>query len=224
MPTGFTSATFVVGKIPGHAGSDDGGFFHPPPPTPLPSGTRKGEAFESGGVGKLTDEEVGGFGGSAIGLTVGKQEGVVGVDGVGDEGRVVLTALNFADDGGEPGEDNAVSVLLVSVVEAGDIHQSGFVFEVKEHNAFAGGGGRHPEADRVANDEGFGTVRELAGRGGGDSAFGLNAGPFVGKEMLVDIESEDVAFGEETFGGIEIGDVGRHGGFGVGKGEGVVGF
>lgn len=174
--------------------------------------------------GKLTDKEVGGFGGSAIGLAVGEEEGVVGVDGVGDEGGVVLAALDFADDGGEPGEDDAVSVLLVGVVEAGDIHESGFVFEVKEDNTFAGGGGRHAKADRVANDERFGTVRELAGLGGGDSAFGLNAGAFIGKKVLVDIKAKDVAFSQEPFGGVEVGDIGGDGGFGVGKGKGVGGF
>ena len=138
--------------------------------------------FELGNLGKgrllrpvvcifLTDEEVGGFGRGAVCLAVGEEEGVVGVDGVGDEGGVILAALDFADDGGELGEDDAVTVFLVGVVEAGDVHESGFIFEVEEYDSFAGRGGRHSEADGVADDEGFCAVGELAGFDGGDAAF-----------------------------------------------------
>jgi hypothetical protein len=143
---------------------------------------------------------------------------VVGVDGVGDERGVVLAALDFADHRGEPGEDDAMSELLVGVVEAGDIHESGFIFEIKEDHTLSGGGGRHAKADRVANDEGFGTMRELASLGGGDAAFGFDTGAFIGEEVLVDIETKDVAFGEKAFGEVEVGDIGRTGGVGVGKG------
>ena len=40
----------------------------------------------------------------------------------------------------------------------------------------------------------------------------------------MDIEAEDVAFGKEAFGVVEIGDIGGDRGFGMGEGEGVFGF
>ena len=105
---------------------------------------------------------------------------LVGVDPLSNEGNMSVTVLSYPSDCDERMADYFVAIALIDVIEACDVKEAGFVFEIEEHDAPPTLGGWETQADRVPDDKDRLGVGEIRCFSSSEAAFGSDPGAFEG--------------------------------------------
>lgn len=103
--------------------------------------------------------------------------------------------------------DKRVAVFEIDIIEASDIQDACFIFEIEKHNPFPTTGRGHSQSQWISNDHQMVTYGSLLRIEGGEYSFGSNPFTLVAHHVMLDIKPQQTPFDDRSLRSQEVSDI-----------------